>query len=72
MRSIGIIVDLLSHLGDGLLLEESYGKTLIGDTIALIDMFLLGTVLFITAAGLFQLFVDAGSAAGLAHQRWTT
>ena len=37
---------------------EEYGKHLIAETIALIDMFLLGTVLFIVAAGLYQLFVD--------------
>jgi uncharacterized membrane protein YqhA len=58
LRSVGIIVDLIGELGHGLLLEDSFGKTLIGETIALIDMFLLGTVLFITAAGLYQLFVD--------------
>lgn len=58
LRSVGIIVDLITSLGHGVLLEESFGKTLIGETIVLIDMFLLGTVLFITAAGLYQLFVD--------------
>ncbi len=41
------------------MVTESYGKTLIADSIALIDMFLLGTVLFIVAAGLYQLFVDS-------------
>src|SRR5262245_9855230 len=51
LRSVGIIVDLLSHVGDSLLTEESYGKHLIAEAIALIDMFLLGTVLFIVAAG---------------------
>ena len=58
LRSLGIIADLLSHVGQGLFLDEKYGKTLIGEAIALIDMFLLGTVLFIVAAGLYQLFID--------------
>ncbi len=59
LRSLGIIADLLSQLRDGLFISETYGKTLIADSIALIDMFLLGTVLFIVAAGLYQLFVDS-------------
>lgn len=58
LRSVGIILELLEHIGDHLLIEEAYGKNLIAETIALIDMFLLGTVLFIVAAGLYQLFVD--------------
>ncbi len=58
LRSVGIILELLEHIGDHLLTEEAYGKNLIAETIALIDMFLLGTVLFIVAAGLYQLFVD--------------
>jgi uncharacterized membrane protein YqhA len=58
LRSMGIIVDLFTQMGHGLFLEDEFGKTLIGETIALIDMFLLGTVLFIVAAGLYQLFVD--------------
>lgn len=58
VRSVGIIIDLVSHIGQGVLTGEEYGKVLIAETIALIDMFLLGTVLFIVAAGLYQLFVD--------------
>jgi len=58
LRSVGIIVDLVNDIGHGLLVDEAYSKALIGETIALIDMFLLGTVLFIVAAGLYQLFVD--------------
>jgi uncharacterized membrane protein YqhA len=59
LRSVGIIFDLLGHVGDSLLTEDKYGKILIAEAIALIDMFLLGTVLFIVAAGLYQLFIDA-------------
>lgn len=62
LRSLGIIWELLGHAGDALLTKEEYGKTLIAETIALIDMFLLGTVLFIVAAGLYQLFVDSRTA----------
>lgn len=62
LRSVGIIVELLSHISDSLLTDEQYGKDLIAQTIALIDMFLLGTVLFIVAAGLYQLFVDSRTA----------
>jgi uncharacterized membrane protein YqhA len=58
LRAIGIIIELLAHIGEGVLTGEEQGKLLIADTIALIDMFLLGTVLFIVAAGLYQLFVD--------------
>lgn len=62
LRSFGIIAELLGHWNDALLTTDEYGKTLIAETIALIDMFLLGTVLFIVAAGLYQLFIDARTA----------
>ena len=58
VRSLAIIVDLIASIGQGAVRGDAYGKTLIAETIALIDMFLLGTVLFIVAAGLYQLFVD--------------
>jgi uncharacterized membrane protein YqhA len=58
VRSIGIIIDLLGHVGDDLATSEKYGKELIAQTIAIVDMFLMGTVMFIVAAGLWQLFVD--------------
>ncbi|MBX3029869.1 MAG: YqhA family protein [Chloroflexi bacterium] len=58
LRAIGIIYDLVASVGSGVLREDAYGKMLIADTIALIDMFLLGTVLFIVAAGQYQLFID--------------
>jgi uncharacterized membrane protein YqhA len=62
VRSVGIIVSLLGHTGDHLLTSEKYGKELIAQSIALVDMFLMGTVLFIVAAGLYQLFVDPRTA----------
>jgi uncharacterized membrane protein YqhA len=62
LRSVGIIAELLSHWNEAFLTTDAYGKTLIAETIALIDMFLLGTVLFIVAAGLYQLFIDARTA----------
>jgi uncharacterized membrane protein YqhA len=62
LRSIGIIWELIGHYDDALLTTDEYGKNLIAETIALIDMFLLGTVLFIVAAGLYQLFVDERTA----------
>jgi uncharacterized membrane protein YqhA len=58
MRTVGIILSLGSHVGDALLTKESYGKELIAQTIAIVDMFLMGTVLFIVAAGMYQLFID--------------
>ncbi len=58
MRAVGIILSLGSHVGDSLLTKETYGKELIAQSIAIVDMFLMGTVLFIVAAGLYQLFID--------------
>jgi uncharacterized membrane protein YqhA len=58
LRAVGIIVGMLEHVGQGLVIDDVYGKGLIADSIALIDMFLLGTVLFIVAAGLYQLFIN--------------
>ena len=58
VRSIGIIISLVGHVGDDLAISEKYGKELIAQTIAIVDMFLMGTVMFIVAAGLYQLFVD--------------
>ena len=62
MRSVGIIVDLLDHVGDDLVTSEQHGKELIAHAIAIVDMFLMGTVLFIVAAGLYQLFIDPRTA----------
>ena len=49
-----VIVDLI-RAGD---LSEAATKLLIADTIAIIDIFLIGTVLFVISAGLYQLFVQ--------------
>ncbi len=61
VRSVGIIISLLRYTGDHLLTSEKFGKELIAQSIALVDMFLMGTVLFIVAAGLYQLFIDPRS-----------
>lgn len=62
VRAIGIIINLTSHVGDDLATSEKYGKELIAQTIAIVDMFLMGTVLFIVAAGMYQLFIDPRTA----------
>lgn len=62
MRSVGIIVDLLGHVGDDLVTSEQHGKELIAHAISIVDMFLMGTVMFIVAAGLYQLFIDPRTA----------
>jgi uncharacterized membrane protein YqhA len=58
VRAVGIVLDVFGHVGDDLASSETYGKELIAQTIAIVDMFLMGTVMFIVAAGLYQLFVD--------------
>lgn len=58
VRSLGIIIDLGGHLFEDLATSEKVGKELIASTISIVDMFLMGTVLFIVAAGLYQLFID--------------
>lgn len=55
LRSVGVIGDLLENYET----EEIAAKALIVDAATIVDIFLLGTVLFIIAAGLYQLFVDA-------------
>jgi uncharacterized membrane protein YqhA len=62
MRALGVIANLLGHTGDGLLTNEKYGKELMAQSIAIVDMFLMGTVMFIVAAGLYQLFIDPRTA----------
>lgn len=58
VRSLGIIIDLGGHLFEDLATSEKVGKELIASTISIVDMFLMGTVLFIVAAGMYQLFID--------------
>jgi uncharacterized membrane protein YqhA len=54
-RVVAIVVDSLSAVADG---ESEIYKRLIVDAVGLIDLFLIGTVLFIIATGLYQLFID--------------
>ena len=53
IRVAAVITDLL-RAGDA---SSSASKALIADTVAIIDIFLIGTVLFVISAGLYQLFV---------------
>lgn len=54
-RVIAVIADLLRARD----VSAAAGKALIADTVAIIDIFLIGTVLFVISAGLYQLFVQA-------------
>jgi uncharacterized membrane protein YqhA len=51
---IGIIINIFSH-GD---FTANGGKSLAVESIEVIDLFLLGTVLYIVALGLYELFID--------------
>ncbi len=53
IRVVAVIADLL-RAGD---VSAAASKSLIADTVAIIDIFLIGTVLFVISAGLYQLFV---------------
>ncbi len=55
IRVAAVIVDLV-RAGD---VSSAASKALIADTVAIIDIFLIGTVLFVISAGLYQLFVQA-------------
>ena len=55
LRVIAVIVELV-RVGD---VTAAASKGLIADTVAIIDIFLIGTVLFVISAGLYQLFVQA-------------
>lgn len=54
LRSVALAGDLLT----GGSLQEAGSKAIIIDAVSIIDVFLLGTVLYIISAGLYQLFVD--------------
>ena len=54
IRVAAVITDLL-RAGDA---SSAASKALIADTVAIIDIFLIGTVLFVISAGLYQLFVN--------------
>jgi uncharacterized membrane protein YqhA len=53
VRVVAVIVELL-RVGDA---SAAASKSLIADTVAIIDLFLIGTVLYVISAGLYQLFV---------------
>ncbi len=53
VRVIAVVVELL-RAGDA---SSTTAKGLIADTVAIIDIFLIGTVLYVISAGLYQLFV---------------
>jgi uncharacterized membrane protein YqhA len=55
LRVAAVIVELV-RAGD---VTAAASKGLIADTVAIIDIFLIGTVLFVISAGLYQLFVHA-------------
>ena len=53
LRVVAVILELM-RAGD---VSSAAAKSLIADTVAIIDIFLIGTVLFVISAGLYQLFV---------------
>ncbi len=53
IRVFAVIIDLI-RAGEA---SSAASKGLIADTVAIIDIFLIGTVLFVISAGLYQLFV---------------
>ena len=56
MRVVAVILDLIRARD----VSSAAAKSLIADTVAIIDIFLIGTVLFVISAGLYQLFVTKG------------
>ena len=54
MRVVAVILDLIRARD----VSSRSAKSLIADTVAIIDIFLIGTVLFVISAGLYQLFVQ--------------
>jgi uncharacterized membrane protein YqhA len=55
VRSVGMFGTFL----DGRASQEEVARDLILDALSIVDIFLLGTVLYIISAGFYQLFVDA-------------
>jgi uncharacterized membrane protein YqhA len=53
LRVAAVIIGLI-RVGE---ITSEASKALIADTVAIIDIFLIGTVLFVISAGLYQLFV---------------
>jgi len=54
VRVLTVIGDLI-RVGDA---SSATAKGLIADSVAIIDIFLIGTVMFVISAGLYQLFVQ--------------
>lgn len=54
VRVFAVIAELI-RVGE---VSSAASKGLIADTVAIIDIFLIGTVLFVISAGLYQLFVN--------------
>jgi len=54
LRVVAVILDLIRARD----VSAAASKSLIADTVAIIDIFLIGTVLFVISAGLYQLFVQ--------------
>ena len=54
LRTLDIVAELVTHHD----ISEAGGKQIIVEAVSVIDIFLLGTVLYIISAGLYQLFVD--------------
>jgi uncharacterized membrane protein YqhA len=52
---VGAVVIGLIQAGE---LTTAASKSLIADTVGIIDIFLIGTVMFVISAGLYQLFVS--------------
>ena len=57
LATVGVI---LQAFGGGDLLQKGAVKVLQAELVTIIDLFLLGTVLYIIAVGLYELFVDPG------------
>ena len=55
LRSLALVVDVIG----GRPLGTETSKALIVEAVSIIDVFLLGTVLYIISAGLYQLFVES-------------
>jgi uncharacterized membrane protein YqhA len=55
LRAIGMLGTFFEERAN----EEELARDLILDALSIVDIFLLGTVLYIISAGLYQLFVDA-------------
>ncbi len=54
LRVVALVIDLIRS-GE---LTAAAGKSLIAYTVGIIDIFLIGTVMFVISAGLYQLFVS--------------